>query len=314
MANKQEQLKEEKLRKNIEAEKAVYTKWEKAAKVQEELRKFQQEKTIERAKKWEERKVKHTNKLKLEEMGRAKESKKYTNKFGDVLKKEREERTKVKDDRHMTTFMKQLQDRDSLMNRYKAEDEEVTKENTELAKRLNGKISEADIKRHQHLQSTSKKHRDHAEYVNFRVKTQEEIDQENFEKKFGKNVKKGIDIKNKIKTLEGERKLVFDQEMEKKNQKMEKVILNKSNELLKVKKKKQSIAQKEVEISQKISQAKVKSALELKQIIEIKRLQNEDNRENREREKAINVMKHAAYFDSQRRKEESFVAFAQEIR
>ena len=34
------------------------------------------------------------------------------------------------------------------MNRYKAEDEEVTKENTELAKRLNGKISEADIKRH----------------------------------------------------------------------------------------------------------------------------------------------------------------------
>ena len=89
-------MKEEKLRKNIEAEKAVYTKWEKAAKVQEELRKFQQEKTIERAKKWEERKVKHTNKLKLEEMGRAKESKKYTNKFGDVLKKEREERTKVK--------------------------------------------------------------------------------------------------------------------------------------------------------------------------------------------------------------------------
>ena len=102
--------------------------------------------------------------------------------------------------------------------------------------------------------------------------------------------------------------------MEKKNQKMEKVILNKSNELLKVKKKKQSIAQKEVEISQKISQAKVKSALELKQIIEIKRLQNEDNRENREREKVINVMKHAAYFDSQRRKEENFVAFAQEIR
>ena len=150
--------------------------------------------------------------------------------------------------------------------------------------------------------------------MNFRVKTQEEIDQENFEKKYGKNVKKGIDIKNKIKTLEGERKVVLDQEMEKKNQKMEKVILNKSNELLKVKKKKQSIAQKEVEISQKISQAKVKSALELKQIIEIKRLQNEDNRENREREKVINVMKHAAYFDSQRRKEENFVAFAQEIR
>ena len=38
-------------------------------------------------------------------------------------------------------------------------------------------------------------------------------------------------------------------EMEKKNQKMEKVTLNKSNEILKIKKKKQSIAQKEVEIA-----------------------------------------------------------------
>ena len=195
MANRQEQLKEEKLRKKIETEKAVYTKWEKAAKVQEELRKYQQEKTIERAKKWEERKEKHTNKLKLEELGRAKESKKYTNKFGDVLKKEREERTKIKDDRHMATYMNQLKDRDTLMNRYKAEDEEVSKEKSELAKRLNGKISEADLKRTQHLNSTSKKHRDHIDYVNLRVQTQEEIDQQNFEKKFGKNVKKGIDIK-----------------------------------------------------------------------------------------------------------------------
>ena len=99
-------MKEEKLRKNIEAEKAVYTKWEKAAKIQAELRRDQQEKTIERAKKWEERKEKHTNKIKLEELGRAKESKKYTNKFGDILKKERELQTKIKDDRHMQTYMK----------------------------------------------------------------------------------------------------------------------------------------------------------------------------------------------------------------
>ena len=47
----------------------------------------------------------------------------------------------------MATYMNQLKDRDTLMNRYKAEDEEVSKEKSELAKRLNGKISEADLKR-----------------------------------------------------------------------------------------------------------------------------------------------------------------------
>ena len=41
MANKLATLKEDKQRKNEENLKAVYTKWEKAAKVQEELRKEQ---------------------------------------------------------------------------------------------------------------------------------------------------------------------------------------------------------------------------------------------------------------------------------
>ena len=81
---------------------------------------------------------------------------------------------------------------------------------------------------------------------------------------YGKTVKKGLDIKKKIKNIEGEKKLTLDQEIEKKNQKMEKVVVNKSNELQKIKKKKASIAQREVEVAQKLNQAKVKSALELK--------------------------------------------------
>ena len=164
------------------------------------------------------------------------------------------------------------------------------------------------------MKSTSKKHRDHIDFVNQKVKTQEEIDRENYEKKFGKNVIKGMDVKKKLKNLESEKKQLFDIEMTKKGEKMEKVLVNKSSELNKMKKKKQSIAKKEDEIAQKLSQAKLKTGLELKQIIEVKRLQMEDNRENRERDKMITMMKHQAYFDSQRKKEDNFTAFAQECR
>lgn len=52
------------------------------------------------------------------------------------------------------------------------------------------------------------------------------------------------------------------------------------------------MAQKDNEMTQKIIQARIKSDLEVKKISEIKRLQNEDVKENRERDKMLTLMKH----------------------
>ena len=82
-------MKEEMQIKNQQDLKAVYTKWERAQKNQEENRKIQHEKTIERLQKWGQRKEKHNSKLKIQELNRVKESKKYTLKFGDELMKQR---------------------------------------------------------------------------------------------------------------------------------------------------------------------------------------------------------------------------------
>ena len=60
----------------------------------------------------------------------------------------------------------------------------------------------------------------------------------------------------------------------------------------KVKRKNRRMAQKDNEMTQKIIQARIKSDLEVKKISEIKRLQNEDVRENRERDKMLTLMKH----------------------
>ena len=60
----------------------------------------------------------------------------------------------------------------------------------------------------------------------------------------------------------------------------------------KVKRKNRRMAQKDNEMTQKIIQARIKSDLEVKKISEIKRLQNEDIRENRERDKMLTLMKH----------------------
>lgn len=59
-----------------------------------------------------------------------------------------------------------------------------------------------------------------------------------------------------------------------------------------MKRKNRRIAQKDNEMTQKIIQARIKSDLEVKKISEIKRLQNEDIRENRERDKMLTLMKH----------------------
>ena len=82
-------MKEEKQKKNQQDLKAVYSKWDRAQKNQEENRKIQHEKTIEKLQKWGERKEKHNSKVKLAELNRVKESKKYTHKFGDDLMRQR---------------------------------------------------------------------------------------------------------------------------------------------------------------------------------------------------------------------------------
>lgn len=59
-----------------------------------------------------------------------------------------------------------------------------------------------------------------------------------------------------------------------------------------MKQKRTFVAKKDIEIANKLSNAKIKTALELKKTVEIKRLQTLDNGENRERDKMITMMKH----------------------
>ena len=122
--------------------------------------------------------------------------------------------------------------------------------------------------------------------------TQHEVDQQNFENKFGRNVQKGMEIKEKLKKLEEDNKLRYDDSLAKKTTILEKVNANKYVENDKVRRKNRRMAQKDNEMTQKIIQARIKSDLEVKKISEIKRLQNEDVRENRERDKMLTLMKH----------------------
>ena len=122
--------------------------------------------------------------------------------------------------------------------------------------------------------------------------TQHEIDQQNYENKFGRNVQKGMEIKEKLKKLEEDNKLRYDDSLAKKTTILEKVNANKYAENDKVRRKNRRIAQKDNEMTQKIIQARIKSDLEVRKISEIKRLQNEDVRENRERDKMLTLMKH----------------------
>ena len=122
--------------------------------------------------------------------------------------------------------------------------------------------------------------------------TQHEIDQQNYENKFGRNVQKGMEIKEKLKKLEEDNKLRYDDSLAKKTTILEKVNANKYAENDKVRRKNRRMAQKDNEMTQKIIQARIKSDLEVKKISEIKRLQTEDVRENRERDKMLTLMKH----------------------
>ena len=206
--------------------------------------------------------------------------------------KQRQERNRQVEQLHMQTYARQMQDRESLLTKYKTNDEEQFRSNSEFQARLNNRISEADIRRDRTLKSTSKKHRDHNDKVYNKNMTQHEIDQQNFENKFGRNVQKGLEIKEKLKKLEEDNKLRYDDSLAKKNTILEKVNGNKYTENDKVKRKNRRIAQKDNEMTQKIIQARIKSDLEVKKISEIKRLQNEDIRENRERDKMLTLMKH----------------------
>ena len=55
-----------------------------------------------------------------------------------------------------------------------------------------------------------------------------------------------------------------------------------------------------------LSVARLKMGDELSKIVEIKKLQKLDNRENNQRDKMIMIMKHQAYQDDQRKKELNF--------
>ena len=221
---------------------------------------------------------------------------------------------KDEDMRHMQTYMHQKQDRDSLLNKYQTLDNEKHRANSEFMKRLNGRLSDADNRRRDHLHSTSKKQRDHCNYVNDRRKYQAQVDMENFEENFGQKINKAIETEKKKKNQAEERQAIFNAEMTMKAEKMEKVNFNKDKEQNKMKQKRTFVAKKDIEIANKLSNAKIKTALELKKTVEIKRLQTLDNGENRERDKMITMMKHQAYFDKQRRQEENFKAFVGECR
>ena len=101
-----------------------------------------------------------------------------------------------------------------------------------------------------------------------------------------------MEIKEKLKKLEEDNKLRYDDSLAKKTTILEKVNANKYVENDKVRRKNRRMAQKDNEMTQKIIQARIKSDLEVKKISEIKRLQNEDVRENRERDKMLTLMKH----------------------
>ena len=101
-----------------------------------------------------------------------------------------------------------------------------------------------------------------------------------------------MEIKEKLKKLEEDNKLRYDDSLAKKTTILEKVNANKYAENDKVRRKNRRMAQKDNEMTQKIIQARIKSDLEVKKISEIKRLQNEDVKENRERDKMLTLMKH----------------------
>ena len=101
-----------------------------------------------------------------------------------------------------------------------------------------------------------------------------------------------MEIKEKLKKLEEDNKLRYDDSLAKKTTILEKVNANKYAENDRVRRKNRRMAQKDNEMTQKIIQARIKSDLEVKKISEIKRLQNEDVRENRERDKMLTLMKH----------------------
>ena len=106
-----------------------------------------------------------------------KESKRSTQKSGDELLKLRQERLKTNEKLHMQAYAKQMQDRESLLAKCRAKDDEQIRAGSEFAHRINSRISDADLRRNLSIKSAQKKHRDHNDTVTLKNSVQHEIDQ-----------------------------------------------------------------------------------------------------------------------------------------
>ena len=211
MATKVQEVKEKKQLAAQERELAVKKKLEKADKVKFEVIKYQKEKTAERLKKWEERKQTHEAKLTVKLNKLAKESNKYTKKYGDILMQEKEKQLKEQDGRHMLAYNSQLRDREAYDQ--KEIDREIKADRFGVLKTIDSKIAKADSRRKQHLEETSKKHRDHAEHVLNRYEYQQGVDLEKYEDKYSKTVLKDLKTKKTLKEIKLDRKDTFLKQM-----------------------------------------------------------------------------------------------------
>ena len=171
----------------------------------------------------------------------------------------------------MSAYKKQLADRQQY--ELKEEEREIKADRFGRLKTLNSKISDADLRRKEHLQSTSKKHKEHADHVLNRLEYQNTIDLEKYEDKYSRTVLKDMNIKKKLKDLEADNKAMFDDVLSKKKEKWEKVDHNKSNQNLKIKRRNQSLALKDKRLEQQVSMVRLKMGEGMKYIAEIKRLQ-----------------------------------------
>ena len=196
----------------------------------------------------------------------------------------------------------------------KEEEREIAADRFGRLRTLNSKISDADLRRQDHLATTSKKHKEHCDYVLNRLEHQQSMDLEIYEDKYSRTVMKDVNTKKKLKNLEDDNKADYDHNMSKKKEKYEKVNHNKSNKNLQIKKRNQSLSLKDKRIDRQVSLTRLKLGEGMKAIAEIKRLQNSDAKENNQREKMIMQMKHAKYHEDQRRKEENFSQFCNDVR
>lgn len=155
----------------------------------------------------------------------------------------------------------------------KEEEREIKADRFGKLRTLNSKISDADLRRQDHLATTSKKHKDHGDYVTNRLEHQASMDLELYEDKYSRTVMKDVNTKKKLKSLKKESKADFDHVMGLKKLRSETVDHNKSNHNLKIKKRNQSLSLKDNRIDNQVSMTRLKLGDGMKAIAEIKKLQ-----------------------------------------